>query len=192
MCKRPRGGLYFRVHAMADRAALHKNDRVMPVFARDCGRQSGHEFRLGPSNDEFKTVRRNVMAFIYNDLTIVCHPVIYHVSPNETLNQSHIQSACQLLSSAPKPANATRWNSEERNQPFNPLFQELLTMDQYNRIDASLRDEPSGNHGFAEGRCCCQHACLMPDKRVGGQLADPAAMCRKRKLPGVGRQNVHL
>ena len=44
--ERPRSGLAFRVNAMANRAALHENDRVMAVPPRHCCRESEYVARL--------------------------------------------------------------------------------------------------------------------------------------------------
>ncbi len=57
MRERPRGSLGFRVHTMANRAALHENDRVVTVLASHRGRQTGHKFRFGAADDQFKTPR---------------------------------------------------------------------------------------------------------------------------------------
>ena len=56
--ERPRGRLLSGVDAIPHRAALHEDDRMMAVLARDGGRQAGDEPRLGSAGHLFEAVGR--------------------------------------------------------------------------------------------------------------------------------------
>src|SRR6266567_8664578 len=67
----------FRVNAMANGTALHENDRMMSVLSRDgCG-QTGDKLRPGPASDHFKTVGREVVTFINDDMAVVSYAVVH-------------------------------------------------------------------------------------------------------------------
>src|ERR1051326_3843170 len=62
MRKRPERGLLFCAGAKTNRAALHKNDRMMAILPGDGCRESGHVPRFGPARHQFETCSRQVMA----------------------------------------------------------------------------------------------------------------------------------
>src|SRR6185503_4763302 len=68
--KRSRLGLSPGVNPVANRAALHEHDGMMPVLARDRRGQSRDKSRLCPTGHEFKTVRRDVMTLIDDEMPI--------------------------------------------------------------------------------------------------------------------------
>src|ERR1700737_1466984 len=56
--------LHPRVHARSHWAALHKDDRMVPVLARDGRGESHDESRFGLACHLLEAVRRQVMAFV--------------------------------------------------------------------------------------------------------------------------------
>ena len=75
--------LGFRVSAMTNRAALHENDGVVTVLARHSGRQTRDELRFGAADGKFKAPRRDMMAFIHDDMAVVRHAIIHHIVANQ-------------------------------------------------------------------------------------------------------------
>jgi hypothetical protein len=57
MGKRAGMCLLFRIHAVADGAALHEDDRMMAVLAYHCGGKSEDETRFRSTSDQFETLR---------------------------------------------------------------------------------------------------------------------------------------
>src|SRR5262245_60214864 len=97
--------LLFRIHAIANWAALHENNWMVPIFARHSGGQTDDEFSLNPPQDEFKTVSRNVMAFIHNDVAVICNAIVHHSLANDALDQCHVEDSCALFASAANSAD---------------------------------------------------------------------------------------
>ena len=122
MGKGPGVRLLFGIHAMADRAALHEDDRVMAVFPRDGSGQPEHEAGLRAAGDEFETVGGEVMAFIDDQVPVVRHAVIDGTLADQALDQRDIDPAAELLVPATEPANRLGGQPEERGETFDPLF----------------------------------------------------------------------
>ena len=68
--ERPQGGLRLRINAMPYRPALHEDDRLMTVLARDGRRQSEHESSLRAAGDLFEAVGRQMVALIDDQMTV--------------------------------------------------------------------------------------------------------------------------
>jgi hypothetical protein len=62
--ERPAGRLDTRVDPVPNRPALHRDDRMVAVLARNRRRQPKHESSLGLPDDGFKAVGGDMMAFI--------------------------------------------------------------------------------------------------------------------------------
>ena len=86
----PGCGLLFRIHAMPHRAALHEDNRVMPVFACKSGGQAGHESRFGPARDQFEAQSGHVMTFIYYQVAVLCDSIIDCAFVDQTLHKERV------------------------------------------------------------------------------------------------------
>jgi hypothetical protein len=89
--KRSRGGLALRVNAMTDRAALHENDRVMPVLASNRRGQTGYELRFGSAGDQLKAAGAKMVAFIHDQMPVIANPIINHPFANKALDERYVQ-----------------------------------------------------------------------------------------------------
>src|SRR5216684_5533502 len=89
----PRGRLRPCVHAIAYRAALHEDDRLVTVLPRDRRGQTSDESSLCAADDLFKAVSRQVVAFIDDHLPIVTNAVIDDTIADEALNDWSWQDA---------------------------------------------------------------------------------------------------
>ena len=92
MAEGPSRRLPPRINAMPHWTALHEDNWMVPVLARDGRRQTGDEFCLGTARDQFKAARGEVMAFIHNQMAITPYPVIDRAFVTEALNEGDIKS----------------------------------------------------------------------------------------------------
>jgi hypothetical protein len=169
---------------MPHRAALHEDDRVMAVFARESGGQAGHESGFGPARDEFKALSGHVMTFINYQVTVISDPIIDCAFVGQTLHEGHIQHAGELFSPASKASDGLGWHAEKFGQTLDPLFHELSAVHKDKGVHAALRDEPGGQHGFAESRRGGQNACVVPEHCFCSRLLFGPQRAAKRQIQG--------
>ena len=124
--KRTCGRLCPGIDPMTNRPALHEDDRMVAVLARDGRGQARDESRLCPADDLLEALRGQVMAFVDDQMAIVSHQVTHHVLSHEALDDRDVQRSRRLLSPAAdsadgfggRPRNAdrrsTHWSSNCR------------------------------------------------------------------------------
>ena len=103
--KRTCGRLCPGIDPMTNRPALHEDDRMVAIFAGDRRGQARDELRLCPADDLLETLSGQVVAFVNNQMSIICHQVTYHVLANQALDDRDVQRPCRLLSSAADSAD---------------------------------------------------------------------------------------
>src|SRR6266568_3284962 len=161
MFKRASRGLFLCVDTMAHGAALHEDDWVVTILARQrCG-QPGNKFCLCPTSHLLKAVRRQMVAFVNNKMTVFGHPVVNDVFADQALNERNIEHAIGFLSSASDMTDRPRRQIEKCRKSLNPLFEQLSSMHEHQRVDTTLCNQPCRNHGFPEGSAGGQHASVM-------------------------------
>ena len=169
--------LDLRVGSMANRTALHEDDRMMAVLARDGSRQPGDEFRLRLAGDLLKTLGRKVVTFVDDEVAVVRHAVIDHALPHKTLNERDIERAGGSASAASDSTDGLRRQAKKRRQSFYPLIQQLPTMHENQRVDATPGNQPRGDHRLSEGGRCRQNAVSW------ASIASAAVCCSVRSSP---------
>src|SRR5439155_24785660 len=102
------------VDLMADRTALHEDNRVMTVLASHGGGQAHHEFRPGPPRHQFKAAGGKMMAFIDDQMPVIADAIIHHSFANHALNECHIQRSRQPSPPAPESPDGVSRQAEER------------------------------------------------------------------------------
>ncbi len=147
----PGRSLLLCINAMPHGAALHEDDRVMPILPRNGCREADNKFRFCPGGDQLEASRGKMVAFVHHQMSVIPNPVIDHSLPHQALNQGYINPSGELPLSAPKPPDAFRGHPKESRQPLDPLLQKLLTMDENECIHAAFSDEPGGQHCFPKG-----------------------------------------
>src|SRR5262249_46921802 len=90
MFERSRRRLHASIHLMSDRTALHEDDRMVTVLARDGCRQADCESGFGPAYYLLKAVRRQVMALVDNHMAVLGDAVIGHALSDETLKYADV------------------------------------------------------------------------------------------------------
>lgn len=109
----PRGRLLAGVVTEAHGAALHENNRLMAVFARGRGRETGNVARLGPAGDQFKAAGGEMVAFIHHQVAIRSHAIMHDTLPYQTLYECHIKAADKGLPATSEPADGLRRHIKE-------------------------------------------------------------------------------
>jgi hypothetical protein len=88
------------VDAVAHRPALHEDDGVVPVLARDSRRQAKDMPCLRATGGEFKADRRKVVAFIDDEMTVGTDQIGYLALANKALDQRHVDHPGRLAAAA--------------------------------------------------------------------------------------------
>jgi len=130
--------LAFCIHAVANRSALHEHDGVMPVFAGDCRGQSREILRLRTPRDLLEAERREVVAFVDDDVTVLGDAVVNRPLAHEALNQCDVERPRKSFSSSSDSAYRLFRQIEKRTKSLNPLIKQLLSVHQHERIDAAF------------------------------------------------------
>ena len=91
----------------------------------------------------------------------------------------------------PPPIRPIDFAGTSRNvdEPLDPLVEQLTPMDEHERVDAALCDEPGGDHGLAERRRGGQHAGLVRQHRVGRGLLLRPQLAVKRHVQTAARRS---
>ena len=163
-------------------AALHEDDRVVAVFAGKSGGQADHESRFGPARDEFKAQSGQMMTFINHQVTVISDPIVHCAFVNQALHKGYIQHAGELFPPASKASDGPGRHAEKFGQTLDPLFHELSAVHKDEGVHAALRDEPGGQHGFAESRRGGQNACVVPEHCLCSRLLFRPQHAAKRHI----------
>ena len=110
------------------------------------------------------------MAFVNDDVAVIADAVFDDTLSHQALNHGDVQLAGGLLPPAADSSDLLLWQTEKRRQPLDPLVHQLSAMDEHQRIDAALGDQPRCNDRLPEGRRRGQHAGVVGQHLAGGGL----------------------
>ena len=110
------------------------------------------------------------MALIDDHMTVFTDAIIDDAFVDQTLDNRDIQRARRLTASTADASDLTVIHVQKRRQAFDPLIQQLSSMDQHKCVDATLCDQPGCHHCFAKCRGRCEHAKIVPPHRVSRRL----------------------
>ena len=119
MSERPKRRLLPGVDAVAHRAALHENDRVMAVLARDRGGEAGDVACLGTAGDQFKAARREMVALIHHQVAVRSNTVMHDTLPHQALDEGHVDPAGEASSGRLRACRWT-WPAHRERRPDVP------------------------------------------------------------------------
>ena len=139
MCRRP----LLVIHPIAHGTTLHKDDRVVAILACDGRRQPHNESRFSAARDLFETLRRHVVALVYDEVPIFPDAIIHNSLPDEALNEGDVNRPARFPAPAADSPNGCGRNVQKCRQSLDPLLQELTTMDEDQSVHVALGDEPS-------------------------------------------------
>ena len=110
--------------------------------------------------------------------------VVHYAFVSEALHKRHIQDACELFPTASEPPDRFRRKAQECGQALDPLFQELLAVNQNQSAHATLSDEPGRDHRLAKCRRAGQNTGVVPQHRLCSRLLFGPQRAAKGHLQG--------
>jgi hypothetical protein len=205
--KRPDRGLRARIDAMPNRTALHEDDRMMAILARDGGGEACHKSRLGLPCHLLEAARWQVVAFVDYELTVIRYAVVDYARPGQTLDYGHVDKASRTAPAAADAADRLRRQVQKHREPFDPLVEQLAPMNEHECAHAALGDQPCADHRLAERGRGCQHASVVcqqglrrplllgPQPSLEGRRERPAAaalVANRRGNPQIAECKKHV
>ena len=130
--------LPFRIHAMANRSALHEHDGMMAVFACNCRSQAREVLCLCTTRYLLEAVRGEMVAFVDDNLTVVGDAIVNSPFAHEALKQRNIQHSGKFLSSTSNSTYRFLRQVEKITKSLKPLIEQLLSVHQYERTDVGV------------------------------------------------------
>lgn len=145
------GGLLAGIDPMSDGTALHEDDGMVSVLAGDGGGEAEDKFGFGASGHEFEALRREVVAFVDDEVAVVGDEVFHDAFADETLDDGNVDLSGKFFATTAEAADLFLFEIKELGKALDPLVHELLAMDENESVDAALCDEPGRENGFSEG-----------------------------------------
>lgn len=118
----------------------------------------------------FKAVRRQVVALIDDQVTIASHTIINDALLDQALNHRDVQELCRRIATATDASDRLGRDAKECRQALHPLIEQLAPMDEHDRTDAALRDQPRADNRLAKRRGRRQHAGVVGEECVRRDL----------------------
>src|SRR6185437_10296444 len=91
---------------MAHRPALHEDDRMMTILARNRCRQASDKLCRGAASDLLEAGGGKVMAFIDNHMAVLLDKIIDDSLAHQALDDGDINDSGRFLLAAADSANA--------------------------------------------------------------------------------------
>ena len=98
------------------------------------------------------------MAFVDDDLAVGADEVTQVIASREGLNHRDIDSTCQSAAAGAQPPDRLGCETQERAQPFAPLFDQGFAVDEDECGALAARDQVRCEHGLAPARRRAQDA----------------------------------
>ena len=153
-------------YSVPNGAALHEDDGVVTVLARDGRRQPRNESRLGLAGHLLEAPRRQVVTLVDDQVAVVGQAVLDDTLSDKTLDEGDVEQSSRPGLAAADPTDRLRREVEERGQALDPLVEQLTPVHEHERIHAALCDEPGGDHRLAKRRRGSQHTGVVRQHRV--------------------------
>src|SRR5579863_9379547 len=102
----------------------------MTVLARDGRGQAQHESCSCAASDLFEAVRRQMVALIDDQVTVLTHAIIDDALPDQALDDRDIHSTRRLVSATADAPNCGWQHIEKAGEPLDPLVQQLAPMNE--------------------------------------------------------------
>jgi len=95
-----------------------------------------------------------MVAFVNDQMAVIADTIVYDTFPNQALYESTSRPPVNFLRPPPSRPISFAPTPRKLDNLFDPLFEELLTMNQNKCVYSPLRDKPRRDYRFAEG-CGC-------------------------------------
>ena len=155
---------------VTDWAALHENNGMVPVPASYSGGKSKHKLRSCFARHRLKTHRRQVMALVDNQMSVVRHQISHDITAHQTLQHGHVNHTAGIAFTASNPSDCGVLKIEKSPELHDPLVHELSPMHEHQRVYASFRNHRRRDNSFAESCCRSENASLVLGKSISGTL----------------------
>ena len=174
-------GLLFGADLVADRPALHRDDRPVPVRPRRCGCKAVHVPRRHGPQHLLEPGGRDMVALVHDDQPVFPHPQVNLAAANQRLQHCNVhksrggvfaaadlpnQAALALAAAAFGLRRQRFINPQKLRKRGLPLVEQRLGVHQNQCIHAALRDQPGRDHRLAEGRCGTEHPVAVRQQSV--------------------------
>src|ERR1700686_5287271 len=124
-------------HVEANWSTLHKDDRVMPVFAGRGRGQSDDVLCFHLSQHSLKSEGRDVVAFIHDHLTIFGNQVFYLGLSDQALNDCYVYAPSSRSLASADLTDVLGAQPKEQRQPLPPLIHQVASMNEDERVHSS-------------------------------------------------------
>jgi len=108
------------------------------------------------------------MTFIDDELPVAGYIVVDDTLAEEGLDHGHVQEPIGSPATT-DPAETLGGHAKKGREPFDPLIEQGLAVDEHQRVDRALGDQPGADDRLAEGRGGREHSCLVRQQGAGGR-----------------------
>jgi hypothetical protein len=141
-------GLMSGLDAVSHGTALHENDWVVSILAVHGGGKSGDEASLGAACNQLESRGGYVVALVYDEMAIVGDEVGDCAFSNEALDECDVDFSRGFASAAADASEDILRRIQKGFEPRGPLLEELLAVDEDERVDPAGSYQPSSKNGF--------------------------------------------
>ncbi len=182
MFERPRERLLFCIHTVANRATLHDDDRVMPIFALRRRGQTSDVTRLHLPKHLLKAHGRKMVAFVHKNVPVVGDQVVNDLFPIQTLNDSNVDDSTGTSPATANLANCFDGQIQKCSKSFAPLIEKLASMHEHQGVNFARCNKPRGHDCFPKSSCGAQNTFVVRKHGLGCNLLIRSKLAVKRRF----------
>jgi hypothetical protein len=113
---------------------------MVAILPRGRRCQANHILRFDLPQDLLKRERREVVAFVDDDMSVFGHEVLHLLLPVSALHHSDVDFPGSLRLASAHLADLIDWSIKEHCEPLSPLVEQLLPVLENKRVDLPARD----------------------------------------------------
>ena len=108
-----------------------------------------------------------MVILIHDNLAIVRYQIIHVLFAHQALDHGHIKPAVRFAFASPNPSNVLGIEFKKKRKLLDPLIQQWLAVDQYQRVALTFSDQPGADDSLTDTRWCYEDASFMFTQCVG-------------------------
>ena len=152
MLKRSARRLALSIHPVADGPKLHLGDGLVAIAPLRRGGETDEIARLHLRQNTLEGERRQVVAFIDDDVTVRSNEIVDSFLTDEALHHRHIKLSVRLALTTADLPDVLLVDIEEHCQLRLPLLEQRLSVHEDERAARTLRDEVRAKNGLPNAR----------------------------------------
>jgi hypothetical protein len=133
---------------------------------RGC-REAGYVSSRDGREHAFDLNGRHVVAFVDDDVAVGADYIVKVIAASECLDHRNSELLSQSASAGAKSPDRPRRDLEKLAEPFDPLFDERLAVDEHECGTPAAGYQVRREHGLTPARGCAQDAYVVPKARAG-------------------------